>query len=368
MPDSMTGLTLSRTFFEDAVRPILAAHSPGLAYAAGLIGSGSDVLGFDTARSQDHGWGPRLILFLEDRDVDAVGPELDRMLRASLPPTIAGFPTSFAEFDVEPGTSHMVDVEAGHLINHGITITSPRRWLKARLGIEAVDNLDAATWVTLSEQALLEATAGEIFRDDTGEITAARDRLAWYPDAVWRYRLAAQWKRISQLEAFIGRCGEVGDDLGSQLVAMSLVRDVMKLAFLLERRYAPYPKWFGSAFARLAIAPALTPELDWARYATAWPEREAGVVAAAATLARRHNELALTPWVDPTPRSFFGRPFQVLFAARFADALMASVTDPAVLALPLHLGGLDQYTDSTDAMGTQELHRAIRTWMRDSEL
>ncbi len=56
-----------------------------------------------------------------------------------------------------------------------------------------------------------------------------------------------------------------------------------------------------------------------------------------------------------------------MFGARFADALMATVTDPDVLALPLHLGGLDQYIDSTDAMNAQGLHRAIRTWLGECD-
>ena len=33
----------------------------------------------------------------------------------------------------------------------------------------------------------------------------------------------------------------------------------MRLAFLMERQYAPYAKWLGPAFARLACAPRLTP-------------------------------------------------------------------------------------------------------------
>ena len=31
---------------------------------------------------------------------------------------------------------------------------------------------------------------------------------------LWLYRLACQWKRISQEEAFMGRCADVGDELG----------------------------------------------------------------------------------------------------------------------------------------------------------
>ncbi len=367
MPDFIPGLTLSRILFDEAVQPLLARHAPGLPYAAGLFGTGSDVLGCDTARSMDHDWGPRLVLVLEDADFEEWSPRLDDMFRRLLPRIVAGFPTGTAEFVTEPGTRHMTPGEDSGPIDHQITITSPRRWLNAQFGIDAVDRLDAATWVTLSEQALLETTSGEVFRDDSGAITAIRDALAWYPDAVWRYRMAAQWKRIDQLEPFVGRCGEVDDDLGSQLVAMSLVRDVMKLVFLMERRYAPYPKWFGTGFSRLAISTDLTPHLDRARFASNWRDRQAGIVGAVEILANRHNAMGLTEWVDPASRPFFDRPFQVMFAARFADALTASITDPDVRALPLHLGGLDQYIDSTDAMNAQDLHRAIREWMGDSD-
>src|SRR5829696_8639177 len=47
------GLDLSEVLFRTAVEPLLAHNAPGLSYAAGLIGAGSDVLGFDTERSTD---------------------------------------------------------------------------------------------------------------------------------------------------------------------------------------------------------------------------------------------------------------------------------------------------------------------------
>ena len=52
---------------------------------------------------------------------------------------------------------------------------------------------------------------------------------------------------------------QVQDELGSRLVAMRLVRDLMRLGFLLERQYAPYIKWLGTAFQRLDCARVLTP-------------------------------------------------------------------------------------------------------------
>ena len=49
----------------------------------------------------------------------------------------------------------------------------------------------------------------------------------------------------------MGRTAEVGDDLGSALIATRLARDLMRVCFLFARTYWPYAKWFGTAFARL---------------------------------------------------------------------------------------------------------------------
>ena len=45
------GLDIARDFYGGVVRPLLRAQFPGLAYAAALLGPGSDVAGYDTGRS-----------------------------------------------------------------------------------------------------------------------------------------------------------------------------------------------------------------------------------------------------------------------------------------------------------------------------
>src|SRR5688500_19140241 len=67
MPDFIPGLQLSEVLYRESVAPVLAREFPGLVHSAARIGTGSDVLGFDTDRSTDHEWGPRLLLFLADR-------------------------------------------------------------------------------------------------------------------------------------------------------------------------------------------------------------------------------------------------------------------------------------------------------------
>lgn len=351
----MPGREVAERLFVDAVRPLMREHAPDIPYAAALVGPGSEVPGYDTARSMDHDWGPGLTLFLADDALDAWSARLDTMFMDRLPDAIAGFPTRFREFADDPGIVQMASGEDGGMLAHRIRITSVPAFLQQQLGVRSTDEMDVATWLTVPEQALLEITAGVVFHDAPGALTVARAALAWYPDDVWRYRLAAAWTRIAQVEPFVGRAGEVGDDLGSQVIALSLVRDAMRLALLQERRYAPYAKWLGTAFASLPGSGELMPHLDRARHAREWQEREAGIVGAMVVLGRRQNDLALCDQVDPAPRSFWSRPFMVVGAQRFADALLNGVSDPAVRAIPAGLGGIDQYMDSTDALGNRQL-------------
>ena len=163
-----------------------------------------------------------------------------------------------------------------------------------------------------------------MFEDGPGELTRAREQLAWYPDDVWRYVLACQWSRLAQEEAFVGRCGQVGDELGSAVVAARLVRELMRLCFLIEREYAPYSKWLGTAFARLLCAPALLPSLQGALAATDWHTREGHLAKAFETVAACFNTLRLVDPLDTTVRPFFQRPFLVLDSNRFAAACLAA--------------------------------------------
>jgi hypothetical protein len=74
------GLELSGLYYWEAVRPILDAGYPGLAHSAGLIGTGSEVLGFDTEMSADHSWGPRVIVYLSEEDHTRLAEQIGETL------------------------------------------------------------------------------------------------------------------------------------------------------------------------------------------------------------------------------------------------------------------------------------------------
>jgi hypothetical protein len=331
------GLELARGFYREAVAPLLCE----VGHAAALIGTGSDALGFDTARSTDHGWGPRVQLFVDLADVEAVAEAID----AGLPETFAGWPVRYGWGPVP--------------VQHHVTVTTLPEWLVAHLGVDATRPLPTADWLVTPQQLLLGVVSGEVFHDDTGALGRVREALAWYPEPVWRWLLGCQWRRLAQEEPFVQRTAEVGDELGSRVLAARLARDVMRLALLIERRYAPYSKWLGTAFARLGHADGLDRFLLDAVRAPGLEAREAALGMAYEAVARRFNALGLIEPVDPELRQFHDRPARVLVAYRFADPCLASVADPVLRELP-PIGGIDQALDTSDALHHPEVFGRFR--------
>ena len=340
------GLELAGAFFAEVVRPLLAEAFPRLPYAAALLGPGSEVLGYDSVRSTDHNWGPRLQLFLAAADSGRHATEITATLAGRMPASFRGCPTAF------PSTE-----EPDGLARHRVMVTELAAWLTGQLGFDPREPITVADWLAAPTQRLAEVTAGAVFHDGPGELGRARARLSWYPRDVWLYVLACQWQRIAQEEAFPGRCAEAGDELGSAIVTARLARDLMRLCLLMRRRYPPYSKWLGTAFAQLPEAATVTPHLTAAVAATSWPARQQHLGRACETAAAMHNELGITPALDTHTRGYFDRPYQVLDAGRFTAALREAITGPLIRQLPA-AGAVDQFIDSTDALGNTDFLRA----------
>ena len=130
----------------------------------------------------------------------------------------------------------------------------------------------------------------------------------------------------------------------------------------MEKQYAPYPKWFGSAFQKLACAPALTPLLRRAQLAGAWQERETALCEAYSLLAKMHNALGLTNALPEQVSDFHGRPFKVLNAGNFGEAIKDKISDPEVkrIADKDLIGDLDQFSDNTDLRSQVKWRPAVR--------
>ncbi len=339
----MSGLDLSRRFYEQAVRPLVS----DVPHAAALLGEGSEVLGFDDEVSTDHDFGPRVQLFVPP----GVAPAPVHRVLERLPARFDGFPVVYPDSDRHGGRPH-----------HQVEVTTAEAFFVGRLGVDPVDGMGLTDWLLAPTQILAGLTGGVVLHDPLDLLTARRRALAWYPDDIWRYVLAAGWLRVSQEEAFVGRTGGRGDELGSYMLAARVARDLVRIGFLVERRWAPYSKWLMTAFAQLACADQVGRHLRHALGATRWREREAALCAAAGHLAAATNRLGLAEPVDPAPRRFYSRDIQVVGGQRLTRTLTDAISDPLLRALLARLGNrpdgplgqlpgaIDQAVDSVEIL------------------
>ena len=132
MPQFVRGRELARAYYDEVVRELVG----DVEHSAALLGWGSDVLGFDTERSTDHGWGPRLQVFVHASDVERVRSAVE----AALPDEFRGWPTRYGWDDV-PVSSH---VDVGPL----------GEWLQRQLGADPRAGLTTLQWLTTPQQLL----------------------------------------------------------------------------------------------------------------------------------------------------------------------------------------------------------------------
>lgn len=364
MGQFIKGLDLSCAFYQEAVKPIIEQHFPTLAYTIGLVGNGSEVLGYDTEMSSDHHWGPRLLLFLSEANKIEFAETISQVLSKDLPYTFMGYSTHFGDPIIGEGDNgtQLLEVINEGPINHQIQIMTINDFMLSTLGIRADSDMTSPDWLSIPQQKLLVFTAGELYHDGL-DMQHIRDHFAYYPNQIWVYLLKCAWSRIGQDEHLAPRAGHAGDELGSALIAGRLVRSIIQLCFLMERRYAPYPKWFGTGFAQLGCANDLSPILRNVQIGETYRDREASLAEAYTILNTMYNDLDLTPPIHPAVGSFHGRPFTVSNAWRYSEALDELIEDETLKQLK-PIGSIDLFSDNTDMRQDANLRQNIANLYR----
>jgi hypothetical protein len=281
---------------------------------------------------------------VRDSDLD----EVRSRVLATLPEEYQGWPVAIGRDGERPEP-------------HVVVATLPA-WLEGEIGWNLDEReLTVVDWLLIPQTRLLGITQGGVFADPDGNLAHLRRRLAWYPDSVWRWLLACQWQRLSQEEPFVQRSAEVGDQLGSAVLTGRLVRDCIRLALLIGRRYAPYSKWLGTAFAGLPDPDGLGSSLGEAMTADTLKAREQPLGRAYQLLGERFNDLSPDTRLDISLRPFHDRPALVLGADRFVAASLGRVDDPVLTRLPL-VGAVDQLLDCTDVLANPALSSRMRCY------
>jgi len=244
----MQGLELSRKFYEVCGAPMLSEQFPDLLpkIAVGLVGSGSECLGYDDAVSCDHDFEPGFCIFLPGEEV------VDRQTAFRLERAYAKLPKEFDGF-----CRSMMSPVGGS--RHGVLRT--KEFYAEKIGT-AEGMLSIHDWLTLPQYTLLEATNGEVFFDEYGEFTAIRQRLSSMPEDVRCKRLAGQLLLMAQSGQYnYRRCLKHGETAAAQLAVAEFVKATMEAVFLLAKRYMPYYKWSFRALREVNPSLAMTLEM-----------------------------------------------------------------------------------------------------------
>lgn len=256
----MRGLEISRPYWHDIVAPAVATRFPSVLsrIAFGLVGEGSECFGFDDDLSRDHDFDPSPCLWLSASDFASYGDSLVALLE-SLPPP--------------PRSPRLTPEGRGR---RGVHETGAfyRRFLGLPRAPRTLDE-----WRAAPESGLAAATNGEVFVDALGEFSSIRvELLAFLPEDLRLARLARRLHAAGQSGQYNWeRSLRRGETVAASLALAGFLDAALAIAFLLGRRFRPFPKWAHRALGALAPpGPALHGLL--AELVTASSSRAADVI------------------------------------------------------------------------------------------
>ena len=232
----MKGLELAERYYFAYGRPMLEEKFPDLVgkVAAGLVGQGSECLGFDDAFSMDHDYGPSFCLWLTKEDYEKYGCRLSEEYDR-LP----------SEFEGLKGRI----VSAGGQGRVGVHMISD--FYYGLIGMEkAPDSL--MEWMEIPESRLGLAVNGKVFEDPLGEFSAIREKLlSFYPEDV-------RLKKIAARAAVMAQSGQYNYaramKRGEYVAALSeFIKTTISMVYLLNRKYTPFYKWMHRGMKDLPI-------------------------------------------------------------------------------------------------------------------
>jgi len=233
----MRALELSREYFSNTALPSLRERFPELdgRLAAGLAGNGSECFGYDDEISRDHDWGVDFFIWLNEADAHLI-PELSAWKIRLLTEHPSEFPRTKSEYGARVG------------------IETVGSFYKSLIGMETCP-VELNEWLRAPEENLSMVVNGEVFIDETGEFTKTRKQLLeYFPEALRLKRISSSCMTIAQSGQYnFARNMKRGDTVAARNALVMWSDAVIRLVFLLNKRYRPYYKWRFRMMRELSI-------------------------------------------------------------------------------------------------------------------
>lgn len=234
----MKGLELAENYYEAYGRQMLDDQFADMKgqTAAGLVGYGSECLGFDDDISKDHDYGPSFCIWLPREIYKEYGARMQAAYDA-LPREFMGFAGRMEE---EQGKGR-------------VGVLCLEDFYEEMIGRSSVPQTDME-WLAIPEEMLATAVNGKVFEDHLRQFSSIRDGLMqYYPHGVWIKKIADSMAKAAQAGQYnYARAMKRGERIAAEMALTEFVKESMHLVYLLNRTYAPFYKWMHRGMQNLS--------------------------------------------------------------------------------------------------------------------
>jgi hypothetical protein len=129
------------------------------------------VLGFDTPMSRDHHWGPRVLLFLSEKDYPRLKDKISKALSQNLPHEFMGYSTNYGKPQPN-GVRHPKKITRGP-VNHMVNIYTVKSFFQARLRFDPAKQIAVSSAVAAPQADGGEQESRLAYLLGSGSMTAA---------------------------------------------------------------------------------------------------------------------------------------------------------------------------------------------------
>lgn len=235
----MKGLELSEKFFREQGLPVLRKRFPHLMdyITVGLVGQGSECLGFDDEISRDHDWGASFCIWLPEDLYKNEHKNLQKVYD-QLEVSAAGYPERNT---VPQGRGRTGILETG-------------TFYYRLIGCRKVPETNKE-WLYAPETAYACATNGKLFFCSGSEFEKIRNGLLqYYPEDVRLKKIAARAVTMAQAGQYnYIRCRKRKDQVAVVLSISEFMKAACSMIHLLNRHYMPFYKWSYKSAEKLPI-------------------------------------------------------------------------------------------------------------------
>lgn len=242
-----TGLELAESYYMETGRKMIQEAFPEYEkyMAIGLVGEGSECLGFDDEVSEDHDFGAGFCIWLPDHIFQEIGFKLQKAYDNLPKPARNDFSVETPEGKGRTG------------------VFSIGEFYKKYIGCPGIPK-NNVEWLLAPEISLSTATNGKVFQDNLGEFTRIRNGLLnFYPKDVFLKKIVARMAQMSQSGQYnYQRCMKRGQYSAAYLSCSEFIKATISMIYLLNRKYMPFYKWMFQGLDKMEQLPEIKSMLE----------------------------------------------------------------------------------------------------------